>query len=1083
PNLVNCTNNHVGQIYRIFPKLKNKIGNEWEIDNKFFGNLCKTSKIDRIDGLITSTFYGHNLDYILPYFDILTGQPYKSLVKKIEKWPIIDFTKFSNSINNQSKKMNIFKNLFDVKGIICEVANFGLKLIFNDIRLDINNSTLSSLFIFLFELSSKSREINFNQFWLVHDYLDKNNHFSVKPLNLIDHFFLDYEAHYREEDIDKYHLREITSNDMDRCLFLLYNQFKKNKKFIQSKDLLDILNKIEVNPINNTIDFHGIENSAEDTMRKLFYRDPDFVLFVKNLNMPRLNPNIIQNHYYEINEKENETIRNSLLNKKLVIFKGIFKCGKTEMAKSFCIKNELEFTSYLINANSEKDFSESFKELIPVEFIHKNTGTFTNKLTELKDHLSKTKQKVLFILDNVKNETNTQLYEFFEHLKELTNVKFIVTTRSDTLKINKNKEYVEIPLKNDSFNKDFLKTEFDSLNENLKNLMKMISCYDFDCLIFGRYPNLGECINELKNNSFLSEISISNRIYLYINKDKHLNTIISNYEFTGQIKEIFDLSTSKIIIEKFSNLLLTINSDEINKKLENFMGNCDLFIKSRFEKNLKEIILRDEIKNSKIYKILLAFKEKLQDEIKESFNILFDKFASYSKDESYEQTLEIMDNQEELNFLLEKLNSSLEPNSSTIEVKEEHKNFTNFAFIGNSSSGKSTIINFLLGNELKCVQKGTRIRPQWEIHVNSELPNYNPGPKIGNNKFKSETEYISKYVSHERRHVYWDFPGFHDSRGLVQNIKNAILINMFTEKIKHFNFILVLNTNDFKTSKGDGFIKIIELLHKLCSVENLESSLSIILTKCEEFKSIEKLETSDIDELKKTYLKDFQDIFNENKNLPFSKYIEIFTKEEMLPRMAFFANQNVDGAFVADKSFICLNDILLNNTSCSTMSFSLSLDEDDQHKINRLMMLLASYLKLLLDKHLIYNVKNHFTILINDISINKEKIRKEIEKFGNLEQKRLNKTTRNDIDSILNRLYKLPKNTNYGNTVTKILKSYQFLNNLLDQKNCSLSELCSNSLNYFMQLLFRFDQMSQQSSFNADLQENLIICNSPLLTA
>jgi len=293
------------------------------------------------------------LDNILAYFDLNTGEPYVNIAKGIKKWPVIDFTRFKSK-----PKQSLFQRFFNLfakkipfpNNIPFNIAKYGFKLTLNEVQKEFNfeQSTLSSLLVFLFDLISNFNDIDFEKFWLVHKYLDKNNGFQLKSLNLTETFFLDYRAHYREIDDNDNLERELKWNSVDRCLKRLCKF--RDKNCIQGQNLIDLLSNIKIDHVYNKITSSKNLKELEDLIESLLdpNRNAEFHCFVNNLDIPRLRSNIVFDQRL-VKLSHFKVIRDSLMNKKIVLIKGILKCGKTEMAKSFCSINKLEFTSCLVN--------------------------------------------------------------------------------------------------------------------------------------------------------------------------------------------------------------------------------------------------------------------------------------------------------------------------------------------------------------------------------------------------------------------------------------------------------------------------------------------------------------------------------------------------------------------------------------------------------------------------------------------------------------------------------------------------------------------------------------------------------------
>jgi len=180
----------------------------------------------------------------------------------------------------------------------------------------------------------------------------------------------------------------------------------------------------------------------------------------------------------------------------------------------------------------------------------------------------------LFILDNVEHENDVK--EFIECLADMKNVKCIITTRCDDLKIKNVGDYDEISTDSHCFNKNLLQQEFDSLESSQKNFLKIISCLEN---FFSTEEN-NENLNKLRNKSFI--VKIDDNLYS-INQDKKFDEIVSNYQYDGSFKEIMNHFNVNMSQEKLSNLLFWMKIENMQTALDIFEKYSDALKKIQFE--------------------------------------------------------------------------------------------------------------------------------------------------------------------------------------------------------------------------------------------------------------------------------------------------------------------------------------------------------------------------------------------------------------------------------------------------------------------------------------------------------------------
>jgi len=128
--------------------------------------------------------------------------------------------------------------------------------------------------------------------------------------------------------------------------------------------------------------------------------------------------------------------------------------------------------------------------------------------------------------------------------------------------------------------------------------------------------------------------------------------------------------------------------------------------------------------------------------------------------------------------------------------------------IGNTGSGKSTTINYLMGCTMKEIEKGG----DFVIVTEDDNKYY---ATIGHTN-QSETLYPETYVNKEDEVAYCDCPGFEDNRGLEERICisiNTQLAVKFAKIIKAI--VVVIDYHELKAVRAEGFNKLSNTLGQL----------------------------------------------------------------------------------------------------------------------------------------------------------------------------------------------------------------------------------------------------------------------------
>ncbi|XP_043473519.1 uncharacterized protein LOC122505767 [Leptopilina heterotoma] len=147
--------------------------------------------------------------------------------------------------------------------------------------------------------------------------------------------------------------------------------------------------------------------------------------------------------------------------------------------------------------------------------------------------------------------------------------------------------------------------------------------------------------------------------------------------------------------------------------------------------------------------------------------------------------------------------------------------------VGSARAGKSTLINYLIGNPLK----GESISKYESLKI-SKADN-SPGPEIGQGP-TSKTKEPTKYSMPKFRNtVVWDSPGFHDNRGESQDISNSFYIYQLLKTVKNLKIVVVVDYNILLTDTSSQMTSLLNSLENLFgnNFKHIFSSTSMVFSK------------------------------------------------------------------------------------------------------------------------------------------------------------------------------------------------------------------------------------------------------------
>jgi len=115
--------------------------------------------------------------------------------------------------------------------------------------------------------------------------------------------------------------------------------------------------------------------------------------------------------------------------------------------------------------------------------------------------------------------------------------------------------------------------------------------------------------------------------------------------------------------------------------------------------------------------------------------------------------------------------------------------------IGNTGSGKSTLINALTGKKLESIF----IEDSGEFQI--RLAKGQQGAVIGDTAV-SETTVPKSWFDNKTGVTYWDCPGFEDTKGSEQDIANGMFIEKVFQNSKEVKIILVMSEAQLNSDRS-----------------------------------------------------------------------------------------------------------------------------------------------------------------------------------------------------------------------------------------------------------------------------------------
>ncbi|XP_043461960.1 uncharacterized protein LOC122498343 isoform X2 [Leptopilina heterotoma] len=174
---------------------------------------------------------------------------------------------------------------------------------------------------------------------------------------------------------------------------------------------------------------------------------------------------------------------------------------------------------------------------------------------------------------------------------------------------------------------------------------------------------------------------------------------------------------------------------------------------------------------------------------------------------------------------LENLKESLQVASQNIESEVTY--LDSVIFIGNKNSGKSTLINYLIGNKLKAV----KISPFEPLKI-IKAENESEGPEMDSGS-QSKNTIPTRWSSKKLNDLtLWDAPDMDDNGEELQDIVRSFYFFKLMKNVKSLKIILVINIRDIEDDRKN-YLSLLTAMENIFGnhFEEYFSSTSVIFTK------------------------------------------------------------------------------------------------------------------------------------------------------------------------------------------------------------------------------------------------------------
>ncbi|CAG8769974.1 7319_t:CDS:1 [Cetraspora pellucida] len=261
--------------------------------------------------------------------------------------------------------------------------------------------------------------------------------------------------------------------------------------------------------------------------------------------------------------------------------------------------------------------------------------------------------------------------------------------------------------------------------------------------------------------------------------------------------------------------------------------------------------------------------------------------------------------------------------------------------IGNPGEGKSTLLGYLTGIPL--------------LSKEDEFGDYIIKSDNSNGILISDNT-VSQTSLPICREVYWDCPGFEDTRGPVQNIVNAYSIYKLVKSVKRLKILLVISESTIKSTRKKEFLNLIDNLGETFkNIDELVQGLCLVITKSD------KLDTRKVSNCFHRILEEYdnQESFSQSKR----KILNFLSSSKS--QIVFFNAPHKKDQNISDTDKILILEGIEKTSYLENLEPSILLDDKSKPYINDLVERFYGDINNYIEQKFYPAIQNYFGALID----------------------------------------------------------------------------------------------------------------------
>lgn len=284
---------------------------------------------------------------------------------------------------------------------------------------------------------------------------------------------------------------------------------------------------------------------------------------------------------------------------------------------------------------------------------------------------------------------------------------------------------------------------------------------------------------------------------------------------------------------------------------------------------------------------------------------------------------------------IENIFALLENGDKNLALSKQSKNL--ILVLGNSGSGKSTFVQWLAGdnNKLKSVSvRGLDYDDEEDGFYIIEDDNHRIGSTI-----MSKTIFPEMIIDNETNNVFYDCPGFSDTRSTSHDIATTYFIKKLTNHAESVKMIFIVNHSSVMTGVDrQDFMRFVKhAIEFIKNIDKFQDSIALVVTKIEKSNNKPELKIKRIVKYLEEFVTTLKDIIkqketSEEKRIFFKKAIKfvnvlLIKHGDSYSRIGIFGRPNKPG-LVSTIESMQIEKHTIKNRLLKSINFTSKIDDD-----------------------------------------------------------------------------------------------------------------------------------------------------------